>query len=362
MAAHAIDQTKLKQFGLTLAQFDVDSATDAQWRAINDLFTQTSAESSPDDPAPLLENTIRTFHNVPPIVDLERWFVWQNKRAVANAVTAVMRTEENQHILNFDLFVLPSWRRRGLGTELLKLAVNRAQEEDRRLLLTNTGSTVPAGEAFCRAMGAQAGLTLSENQLVVAELDHALLQRWLEQASERAGDLQLETYEGPLPDIDLARISAVLEAMNNAPREDLDVEDFYMTPEIMRQLEATLAARNIERWVMAVRDPATGEFAGYTEVFWRPSVPERVGQGDTGVIDAYRNRGIGRWLKAAMLQKIAAERPQVKFVRTGNAASNEPMLKINHELGFRLHKTSKAWQVERTQAEQFLQKQPAETR
>ncbi|MEZ4659311.1 MAG: GNAT family protein [Caldilineaceae bacterium] len=129
-----------------------------------------------------------------------------------------------------------------------------------------------------------------------------------------------------------------------------------MTPEIMRQIEASLAARDVERWVMFVRDPATGAYAGFTEVFWRPNVPDRMGQGDTGVVEAYRNRGIGRWLKAAMLKKIAEERPQVKYVRTGNAASNEPMLKINHELGFKLHKTFMVWQVERSKVEEFLQK------
>ncbi|MEZ4712593.1 MAG: GNAT family N-acetyltransferase [Caldilineaceae bacterium] len=356
MPPFKMNQAKLAQLGVTIEAFDVDAATDAQWRAINDLFVQTSAESAPEDPAPLLENTISGMRNVPPVIDLERWFVWQGDALVGNAAMSFMRTEENQHILNFDLFVLPGWRRRGLGAELLKLAVNQAQEKARTSLITNTISSMPDGEAFCQAIGAQANLTVSENQLVMDELDHALIQRWLDRASERADDLELGLYVGPFPESELEAIVAVHESMNSAPRDDLDVEDFHMTPAIMREIEASLTARDIERWVMFVRDPATGVYAGFTEVFWRPNVPDRMGQGDTGVVDAYRNRGIGRWLKAAMLKKIVAERPQVKYVRTGNAASNEPMLKINHELGFKLHKTFKVWQVERSQVEEFLQK------
>ncbi|MCB1641610.1 MAG: AGE family epimerase/isomerase, partial [Xanthomonadales bacterium] len=93
------------------------------------------------------------------------------------------------------------------------------------------------------------------------ELDHALIQRWLQRAHERAGDLELGLYVGPFPEAELTAIAAVHESMNSAPREDLDVEDFHMTPAIMRQIEDSLTARGIERWVMYVRDPASGAYA-----------------------------------------------------------------------------------------------------
>ena len=53
------------------------------------------------------------------------------------------------------------------------------------------------------------------------------------------------------------------------------------------------------------------------------------------MLPKYRGHGLGKWLKAAMLEKVLAERPAVKFVRTGNADENVPMLKINHALGFK---------------------------
>jgi mycothiol synthase len=93
---------------------------------------------------------------------------------------------------------------------------------------------------------------------------------------------------------------------------------------------------------------------GYTEVVWNPGQPEHLGQGDTAVSPKYRNFGLGRWLKAAMLEKVLRERPQVKHIRTYNASSNEAMLRINYQLGFKHVKTTTTWQVEVDEVFKYL--------
>lgn len=354
-----VDHKKLHRLELTLKPFDRHTTTESDWIAINALFNRRRAESAPADPPEPLTDTINGFQHRPAMIDAQRWFIWQGNSPIATANAAVMQVESNQHILEFDLYVRPEWRRHGLATELLKAIVQRAQEKARTMLLANTTSTVPAGAAFLTHIGAHVGLALQENQLLLAAVDRSLLQTWIAKAKARAGALEIDCWVGALPAGELDALAVMMGAMNSAPRDDLAFDDFVYTPEILRQDDESLVARGIERWFMVVRDPATGVYAGFTEVFWQASAPETMRQGDTGVMPAYRNRGIGRWLKAAMLEKVLTERPQVKTIRTGNAVSNAAMLKINHELGFTLHKTFTVWQVERSIVEAYLQKETA---
>jgi len=66
-----------------------------------------------------------------------------------------------------------------------------------------------------------------------------------------------------------------------------------------------------------------------------PLTPHLLGQGGTAVVPSHRGRGIGKWLKATMLERVLDEWPGATLVRTGNADANAPMLAINTRLGFR---------------------------
>jgi GNAT superfamily N-acetyltransferase len=59
-----------------------------------------------------------------------------------------------------------------------------------------------------------------------------------------------------------------------------------------------------------------------------------VEQSITGVLPAYRRRGLGKWLKAEMLEGVRERLPQARYLETGNAEQNEAMLAINRALGF----------------------------
>lgn len=339
-----------------LKPFDVRRASAEEYRAANELNNRMRAEYLPDDPPIPLEEQTRNWQNIPAFIDVYAWMVWNadNSQAIASGSVSVTRLETNQHIGEMEIEVLPEFRRQGIARTLLARIADAARQENRTLLVTGTNERVPAGAAFMQRLGARKGLENHTNQLDLRDLNHTLLNEWQARARERASDFELGFWDGVYPEQDLPAITELWDVMNTAPRDALQMEDWRVTPEHLRQMERQMLARGTQRWTMYVREKATRKFAGYTEVFWNPNRPQILSQGATGVFPQYRNRGLGRWLKAAMLEKVLRDRPQVRFIRTGNADSNAAMLKINQELGFKPYLSRCVWQVETARVFEYL--------
>jgi GNAT superfamily N-acetyltransferase len=255
----------------------------------------------------------------------------------------ILRMEENKNLAQFELTVLPEYRRQGWARQLLSRIAEVAAQENRSLLMTDTTDRIPGGDAFMARIGGKRGMETHINQLNLSDLDHALLENWLARSHD---EFELGLWDDAYPEAQLAAIAELNDLTNEQPFGDLELEDMHMTPEQLRQLEQNLFARGSQRWTLYLVDRATGQFAGYTEIMWNTNRPEIANQGFTGVYPRYRGQGLGRWLKAAMLDKILKDNPQVKYVRTGNADSNVAMLKINTELGFKPYRANILWQVE----------------
>jgi mycothiol synthase len=339
--------------------FDPDSAPSADFEALYAFGKVMLAEFWPDDPVPSPERHARDYRYIVPFSEVHRWLARsRGDRVVAEARYEFTKLDHNRHLGSFWIGVLPDNRRRGLAKALLARIAEEAGNQRRPLLMTNTTSAVPAGEAFMERLGATMGLATYTNQLDIRHLDRALLEAWLTPEPDTDAGFELGLWEGNFPESELQAVAELQAVMNGAPRDNLDMEDGTVTPEQVRQFEEVRRLRGNEQWTMYVRERATGRLAGYTEVRWHPELPSILQQGDTGVWPEYRNRGLGKWLKASMLTKVLTDLPQVRFVRTGNAQSNAPMLSINHRLGFRASRENKAWQVPLVRVVDYLQGRP----
>ena len=85
-----------------------------------------------------------------------------------------------------------------------------------------------------------------------------------------------------------------------------------------------------------------------------PRVGHVVQQSGTGVTTAHRGHRLGLWMKAVMLERIIAERPNAKFIRTGNANVNKNMLEINTMLGYTHAWSNTLWQLPLAEARTSL--------
>ena len=336
--------------------FDAQTASDTEWAALNAFENRRKAEFNPQDAPRRIERTKLDLQVKVPFQDGYLWIVWGSDRAeiITSASLQVWSQGSNEHLANYYAYVLPEFRRRGLARHLLGPAVDVARNHNRRLLISNTDSVVPSGEAFMRRLGARWGSTETVSRLALAEVDRGLTQAWQQRAAERAFGYELGLWDGPYPEAELEAVAAMMKVMNTAPRDDLEMEDDSFNPEVIWQTEAFKAVRKVGRWTFYARHMETGRLAGYTELFLDPYQPDLPDQGDTGVLPEHRNLGIGRWVKAAMIDKVLHELPEARFIQTGNAESNEPMLRINRELGFKPHRTLTVWQLDVDRAAEYI--------
>ncbi len=337
--------------------FDFAHASEHEYQAIHRFANIIQAETLPDDPPTPLEEMVAEMQNMPDFISAFAWVAWNPEKTqiVGSANAGFMKTEENKHLAWCDLGVLPEHRRQGIGRRLLQAIAEVPRRENRRLLMTGTNARVPAGEAFLERLGGERAMESHTNQLILTELDRALLTEWMTLGD--AGRFTLETWEGPHPEDLLPAITALSEStMNTMPRDAMEMEDMHFTPEQMRQMDQQMLAGGTERWTLAVREADSGKFVGYTEVLWNSSRPQIVRQGGTGVFPEFRGYGLGKRLKSVMLDRVLRERPEARFVRTGNADSNGPMLRINHALGFRPYLSRTEWQVETEKVLSYLGK------
>ena len=317
-------------------------------------------EATPDDPRKPLETEIAEIRNLPAPED----GVIIVARDAASRIAGLAGCFWEQvpgidHLLFVQVDVLPAARRQGLGRLLLEHVAGVAEAHGLRVVMGSTRQNVPAGAAFCRRLGAQKGMVAQENRLDLLSIDRDLVDRWIADGPQRAPDYELVFVAGRTPPDLIDRAAAVNNVMNTAPREDLDMGDTQMTPDLAREYEDSMLASGRTRWAIYAADRASGEFVGLTSISIRPGTPDRVYVGDTGVDPAHRGSGLGKWLKAEITRRILTELPDVRWVITQNAGSNEAMLAINNQLGFRTAVIETTWQIPTGQLRTALAAAPA---
>ena len=329
---------------LNIEGIDIRDVSDEDVTALNKLWVEVEQESLPDDPPrPPAEAIAWNRCNT----SYEREVYWLTRdsdgRVIAYSNLNWEEKEENRHLAYVNVQVTGGRRGQGLSKALLRPAVAKAKELDRSLLHTWLVPT-PANDGFPQHMGAKHAQTDYHNRLFIEELDRSLLDEWIDRAAERASDYRLEFWDGRTKEEDLEEFVEMMHIMNTAPRPESE-EAAKHTPETVREYEEGRLGAGFELWRMVARRKDTGEMGGYTAMWPNPWRPEFAAQEDTGVLKAHQNRGLGRWLKAAMLKKLLEERPQTRWIDTGNATTNKPMLSINNALGFRPVETWETWEI-----------------
>jgi GNAT superfamily N-acetyltransferase len=248
-------------------------------------------------------------------------------------VQLLLPSWDNRHLGYVDITVDPSVRRQGLGRLMYDATVARVRAEGRTVLMTH-GWDLPGSVAFAKAMGLDRAAEEVQRRQELDSLDRDRLDRAYDAASQRAGDYELLRLAGPVPADLRAPLVVLTAAINDAPTDDLELEDEVFSEERLQSFESAQAALGRRIYRVMARDRATGALAGHTVMAVDAELPWYASQYDTSVLRAHRGHRLGMLMKIDMLRWLAAVEPQVREVETWNAASNEHMIAVNEALGY----------------------------
>ena len=316
-----------------IKEIDTSSAPETTLRALHDLYLEWVSGRVPGDPPIPWEQREAQWRHLREQEDVRRWVALDGDEIVGTSGIYHHRTQDLDNTWAW-VFVRPRLRRKGIGAELARPTVRYSLGDERKRFAVGVtkGSDVAA-------LAERAGLTPAYNervsQLRIADLDIDLMKEWIERSRERASDYELLFLPMPVPQEHRPRILQVMDVMNNAPLEDFEEDPMTWDDAMLADIEEMEVRRGRYLHTCVARHSGTGDFAGFTSLVYQSLHPEMAYQWDTGVDPAHQNKGLGRWLKAAMILRFMDEHPDVELIETQNAESNEPMLNINNAMGFK---------------------------
>jgi GNAT superfamily N-acetyltransferase len=313
-----------------------DTITDADADELARLKTLVDPGRLRSDPPVSRQLAINELRPGVSTFALEYYGLFRGATMLGVAETFGTVNAENTDVCELGVWIDPPHHGRGLHRHLFD-HVDAIERSRGRTRYWGWGDL--ADQATRSFWEAELGYTLAYDERIsrcdLADVDVAMMRQWIHQACERASGYHLIRAEAPFDDIGIDYLAQALEAMNDAPLDDLQYEPETFDRARAREIEAIqLSARGRYQAVFAV-ETSTGAFAGYTEVRLPNAEPALSKQNNTVTVDAHRNKGIGRWLKADMWTWLRQDRPDVQSLDTGNAESNQAMLAINEAMGFR---------------------------
>jgi GNAT superfamily N-acetyltransferase len=297
-----------------------------------DIVCSCQEFDQPDLPALPREAFLAALDNPWPGLTYERYLARVGDTPAGYLVLGFPQ-HDNRTLVEVELVVLPRQRRRGVGRALLDLAVDRARAHGRRHLLGRSVQTRPDGAAFAEAVGSRAALQQIRCRLDLRDADQGRLDALLADAWKHAAGYELVQWTGVPPDEIIDDVAMIGNRLNvDSPIGDLPLEPERMDADQIRQAEASNVTRGRETFNTGVR--RDGRLVGWTAVAGLLAEPQRAWQRITLVLPEHRGHRLGLVLKLENLKFVRGRQPELRYVDTFNALSNEHMLAINRQIGF----------------------------
>jgi mycothiol synthase len=339
-----------------IVPFSVTSSNQKQIDAWYALRRNIRKEILPYEPFFTREELLvhsRAMHELQESVE---WCIWYGENGLMAGLAGIYLTRQGSEKdpAYFSIQIDQNYRRSGMGSAFLSRIVQTANELGMKTLRVVTNDRCPSGEKFITPTGAEIVHKGHFNILALKDIDKTLINSWLGLPAQGFRELTIGNWEGMTPEHRIQEISDFYQVIYDAGIEQHGHSGYRFTPENVHKRETATLSMGKRVHVIYAADADRNNLIGLTEISWYPSKPSVVSQGYTAVLPDARGKGIGRRLKAEMLQKIFQDMPRAEYIKTGNADNNDAILKINTELGFRHQMATATWQIETAALQEYL--------
>ena len=313
-----------------LAEADPSDVEIAAWHRVR---IETADQAGSDAPERDADATAAVLRDPRPSEPVVRWLAWDGDTAVGLAWVRLHRDEDGGQAAVGRIAVPEDRYGRGAEQALLDEVVAVAAADGRSTLLTSApvGS---AAEEFLVGAGFEPGADFCRLRLLVADCDQDELRATVKAASD---GYSLVRWQGVPPGDLIGPFAATREAMNDSPADEPDLGRISWDEDRVRANARSAATRG--RTLLTVAALGLDELgaevvAGFCEIVLEGGDSVRARQSDTVVHTEHRGRGLGLWVKAAMLEWLIGAHPEVAEVVTACLAGNVHMIAINEQIGF----------------------------
>ncbi len=243
------------------------------------------------------------------------------------------------------IFVLPEYRKKGIGSKLFLKVKEFAMKFNRTTIETGLFPIDgDDGPNFLKNRGILPKLNEKVSRLYKDNINWDFIN-----STEKILDIKLSKYRiETLNAVDwsnklisddeyakeYADFSTEIDAL--IPMEDIERnQEIFTIDDVRRWAEDTLNTAELWSEIRIFMYHNNRIIASSTTFYPNDPPIEDVATGLTGVRKAYQRQGIATYLKIRMIRYYIDEHPEFKYIYTENAASNDGMLSINISLGFK---------------------------
>jgi len=330
-----------KGLDITVYECRPDQFTDDIWQQYIELAQNLSMEYDPDSPPPPGEPLKQMMLDPSREWELIRYLAFNSgtSQLIGRCVIYYPRPisplyQESLSTADLQLDVDISHRRKGVATALLQVAAKKLApmgRADVQIIFS-----MPSAKAFFDRMGARIISERAVNRLHMKDVDWDQMEEWTRNSRALQEGVQLEFHDTIIPEKDLEEYCRVYTGCGRSVPDYQDgfVPEEQISPKSRRAAQERWKKHDRNCFILFSREPE-GAISGLTECYHSKSSSHIAEQDLTGVLVPYRSRGIGKWLKAAMMLYLRDEHPEVKLIDSFNANDNPSINTINTAMGYR---------------------------